>query len=126
MQELKPCPWCGAQPRVSRYSSKSFGDQWQVECANDKCWVEAGTSAYDSENKSLNVWNTRAPQPDPLAFLASPRILKECISVLVEKHNLGGEYVGEEFYERPMTEEVAESYASTVLSVIERMAKEGV
>lgn len=50
MEELKPCPFCGAATYI-----KPINGNYTVECAN-KCY---GTRIFSDKNKAAEAWNRR-------------------------------------------------------------------
>jgi len=59
-QKLKPCPWCGEQPKLS---SVNFGEYYFVECgsftAGNRHWVCAPTRT--TKRGAVKAWNERRP-----------------------------------------------------------------
>jgi hypothetical protein len=59
MAELKPCPFCGGEARVS---DCGWGHCY-VRCTNTsgmKCPVRPITKYFDRANKAIEAWNRRA------------------------------------------------------------------
>lgn len=62
MEELKPCPFCGGEAKLTGYSSaqsmKKYGNKihWVI-CAN-KC--KASGYEHDTKEKIIKAWNKRA------------------------------------------------------------------
>lgn len=57
MQELKPCPFCGQQPRVTKTKGwkNAMPARYGVLCAD--CAICLGWS--DTEAEAVERWNTR-------------------------------------------------------------------
>jgi hypothetical protein len=53
-EEIKPCPWCGEEPRVDR-----FYDMYLVTCMNYVCPVMPHTKPTCTEGRAIYVWNRR-------------------------------------------------------------------
>jgi len=71
MSELKPCPFCGAIPRMDEYTDHS----WGIECGNINC---CGKSFVADKEFIINQWNTRVPsQPTPQEESAAEALLKD-------------------------------------------------
>lgn len=72
MNELKPCPFCGAQPSIFPRDPENEGNAWaSVQCCNDDCPIEVISYEYgeghsDSVAKAAAAWNRRA-QAEPKA-----------------------------------------------------------
>jgi len=59
MNELKPCPFCGAEPTMS-WEHYLSGDEFYIRCENEKC---LGASFQDADaEKAMDQWNTRQTQ----------------------------------------------------------------
>ena len=72
MSELKPCPFCGGEARISSDYSSELGKTrwwlWHECCEHDGesrgygsalfPWFE--TPWYDTEQEAVDAWNTRA------------------------------------------------------------------
>ena len=50
MEELKPCPFCGASAQITQLSGR-----YAVECTK-KC---VGTRIFSDKNKAIEAWNRR-------------------------------------------------------------------
>lgn len=69
MEELKPCPFCGAEPMIHHDYSSESGDWWIIDCLNDDCPVCYTRAAWDgvnvttgwraTEEEAVKAWNTR-------------------------------------------------------------------
>lgn len=55
--ELKPCPFCGGNPRVFSHNNEWIGRTWHIECLDDNCGC--GTCHHDSAEIAATVWNRR-------------------------------------------------------------------
>lgn len=53
--ELKPCPFCGGEPRLVEEISLA-----KVACMNRGCDVEPETPWFWSVDEAAEAWNTRA------------------------------------------------------------------
>lgn len=53
--ELKPCPFCGKEPRI-------YGDKPQVyiACVNEECPVNSETIFFQTRERAVEAWNHRA------------------------------------------------------------------
>jgi Lar family restriction alleviation protein len=57
--KLKPCPFCGAEPRVRPVRNHSNGMRYaSVVCWNDDCKVSVHATG-DSEEEAIAAWNRR-------------------------------------------------------------------
>lgn len=56
--ELKPCPFCGAEPRLQLNGVTT--KYWEVVC--DEC--ELVGQAFSTNTESAGWWNGRAPDPE--------------------------------------------------------------
>ena len=57
MSELKPCPFCGGEAKIS---AENFGAKYFVRCINIKnCLVRPFTISYSTEEEAVNAWNRR-------------------------------------------------------------------
>lgn len=70
MSDLKPCPFCGAQPRIVTEDVEPQGDPWYgekretfVRCACGCCLFdgEFHEGFHDAETRAVAAWNTRTP-----------------------------------------------------------------
>lgn len=57
--KLKPCPFCGEQPKVVEDISVSW-----VACDNAYCTVYARTLLAKTREEAIEAWNTRAKDID--------------------------------------------------------------
>ena len=67
MEELKPCPFCGVEPKIKSYtdtfhtgrrtveSSKTY----YAECANEECGITVTTEEYLTRRSVVLNWNKR-------------------------------------------------------------------
>lgn len=75
MSELKSCPFCGGEARLSQYPDNGslLAFTWTVCCVDENCigyTVEAGEKR---KKTAAAAWNTRAPQqPQPAAVPSEP------------------------------------------------------
>ena len=78
MPELKPCPFCGGEAKLRRYSSSyrshptTILDEWGVECENDCCSTKRFRDdifheprgeviiAHNGAFEAAEAWNKRA------------------------------------------------------------------
>ena len=51
MNELKPCPFCGGEAEVRKYTATLIF----VQCKS----CLAGSTAFTSEHEAVKVWNSR-------------------------------------------------------------------
>ena len=61
--ELKPCPFCGEEPRVSDLLVYPNGEKYPANVKCRRCGIVKAN--YDSVEKAVTVWNTR-PGEDAL------------------------------------------------------------
>ena len=54
--ELKPCPFCGAEPRRVTENYRAH----RVVCGNLKCRVFVHTEWFDRASDATKAWNRRA------------------------------------------------------------------
>ena len=54
--ELKPCPFCGGEPR---WAATPFENDFQIDCGNQACPVVV-FSCRGTEPEAIAAWNTRA------------------------------------------------------------------
>lgn len=54
MAELKPCPWCGSEPRVLQY-----GNSGVISCMNHKCKMAPQTPLKQNVAELVYIWNNR-------------------------------------------------------------------
>lgn len=65
MSELKPCPFCGATPKIQqdfRYPRPSCQKRiaWEVVCPNYKCIIgNVDNNYYLSKAEAIEAWNRR-------------------------------------------------------------------
>lgn len=59
MENLKPCPFCGGEPRIYKEPfTKYFGeDVKHIVCSTDYCAV---LGPFKTEQEAIEAWNTRA------------------------------------------------------------------
>lgn len=65
---VKPCPFCGERPEVSRWSSgyaAGHNDATAIQCSSDlyDCPVQPIISAY-TKDEALAAWNMRMGMHD--------------------------------------------------------------
>lgn len=59
MAKLRPCPFCGREPDVSRHSGVYGQTAYVVECTNFKCEMVCRTKQHFTEERAIEVWNKR-------------------------------------------------------------------
>lgn len=57
--ELKPCPFCGAEPVLS----PDYFGRYDVRCLNTGCEIMPSTRVYDKPEDAAASWNRRADLP---------------------------------------------------------------
>jgi hypothetical protein len=55
MTELKPCPFCGAIPKITTLAE---GMNW-ICCENDKCKIQPCTDWHKNLSVIVREWNRR-------------------------------------------------------------------
>lgn len=57
--EIKPCPFCGSQPKF--VTPKGESSRWvQLKCCNLNCPLHnVSTFTYQDKIKVINLWNQR-------------------------------------------------------------------
>lgn len=63
--ELKPCPFCGGEPRLVEEISLA-----KIACMNRGCEVEPETPWFWSVDEAAEAWNTRAERTCKAANVA--------------------------------------------------------
>ena len=58
-EELKPCPFCGSDPIIEE-DRASEKERFIMICGNVNCPVHIYTGWYETEDKAIKAWNTRA------------------------------------------------------------------
>lgn len=61
MPELKPCPFCGGEARISHNMTGS--DSWVI-CSSCYVYCPADTSREFTEAEAIDAWNTRVKPGD--------------------------------------------------------------
>ena len=55
-QKTKPCPYCGGNGEVTRYSEK----EWLVACRNNmECKLLPATPVVQTAEEAVSIWNDR-------------------------------------------------------------------
>ncbi|ATD81113.1 MULTISPECIES: Lar family restriction alleviation protein [Desulfovibrio] len=80
MPELKPCPFCGAQPTLREniyYGSGEYLASINCPCINgdvaESYFLRSGETQKQATNKSIAAWNTRTePLPRALTWTTDP------------------------------------------------------
>lgn len=61
MAELKPCPFCGYIPKISKtFEENDNGDLvdiYFIRCESDECGVNPCTSDYFDRLEAIDAWN---------------------------------------------------------------------
>lgn len=57
MTDLLPCPFCGGEARVWKYSHPSRGEYWHAVCEEPYCCI---VGCEDTEAEAIAAWNERA------------------------------------------------------------------
>lgn len=60
MQQLKPCPFCGADGKLVNIPDCNGSLNWAVICGDIRCKVCPCTSYHETEQEAVDAWNTRA------------------------------------------------------------------
>ena len=76
-EQLRPCPWCGADPNPAVVEGSTF--RWRLvdgccthgpEVRHDTLAADQQAAESDSRRRAIAAWNTRAPRdPRPLDLL---------------------------------------------------------
>lgn len=65
MPDLKPCPFCGHQPKVFKYKSPvSNVEKVFIFCVHMDCHMRVKTMGCDTEEEAIAMWNRRASNGD--------------------------------------------------------------
>jgi Lar family restriction alleviation protein len=58
--DLKPCPFCGAEPVIGPGLNTHGACVWQIRCFRLSCPMDGvyGTG-FGTEEKAIEAWNTR-------------------------------------------------------------------
>lgn len=75
-EALKPCPACGAVPKLCEFGSMAFGKNFQIDCENPQCCITISSMCRNSADDAMAAWNTRTPSPAINQELADT--LKRC------------------------------------------------
>ena len=62
-ETLKPCPFCGKEPKLATSYCVGHGDMsigYVVKCTNAKCGVFSHTLVHAKKEDAIKAWNTRA------------------------------------------------------------------
>ena len=90
MNELKPCPWCGSNARISKSKRNAINDFFG-KCANsdDACCVQPETCWYNTEAEAITAWNTRAAPTIDIDMLRAnvQSLLDDCAHILNRRTN---------------------------------------
>jgi hypothetical protein len=55
-EELKPCPFCGAEPDMW---DTNAGD-WYIDCSNKDCYIQPGMPKPLPMEAAIAIWNRRS------------------------------------------------------------------
>lgn len=80
MSELKPCPFCGSKPVLTQdaTASRDGFDEYSVSCENAECLVNACTWGFESGDKAVEAWNTRAERTCHVVIEDECPVCSEC------------------------------------------------
>lgn len=101
MDKLKPCPFCGEQPKV--YDPKGRRIAWHVFCDNCSCEgpVSFGDELVETRQQAIDTWNRRAtekplPEIDGSAMAALVVAERHIVHMAawISKHNTGYSFEG--------------------------------
>ena len=76
MNELKTCPFCGADGEIkTSYNGYHERDMYTVVCSNPKCEINyLAMKMKPTEDEAIAAWNTRAPvEYDGWFYLPKPK-----------------------------------------------------
>lgn len=73
MNELKPCPFCGGEAEL--IPGLAYGEVNGYECGCCDCNFTCGL--HDTEEESVEHWNTRTVDVDKLATVANSLAVQE-------------------------------------------------
>ena len=63
MEELKPCPFCGATAEINKYYPP-FGRRIRVTVRCTKCKCNSGE--WGRQDKAIEAWNRRVSDANPI------------------------------------------------------------
>jgi hypothetical protein len=78
VDELRPCPFCGS---AARWAMTTEDDDWEIQCSNEGCLLVLYGQDKTARDTAA-AWNTRAPDPDLLAYRELLKNIKAAISEL--------------------------------------------
>ena len=55
MDDLKPCPFCGAEGDITYNYDKKFSPY----CINDDCFLNELNYGFETEQEAIEAWNRR-------------------------------------------------------------------
>jgi len=68
--ELKPCPFCGANPKIYERND-GYRTGWDVVCSTKGCYLEFGGDYwFDTETLAVALWNNRHTDTDRAVLVA--------------------------------------------------------
>lgn len=60
MNEMKPCPFCGAQPKYTTNIHPYGHEMYGFYCGNEECDIMPYTPYYANIEDAVESWNRRA------------------------------------------------------------------
>lgn len=57
--KMKPCPFCGAEPKIGSYLIPYTVETYDVYCANKNCAVQPYTPVFKDSKSAVKCWNKR-------------------------------------------------------------------
>lgn len=83
MVELKPCPFCGSDPkRLYIYDGKEY-----IACMNPDCNVSPVTVAYRAKGAAAREWNKRRGEPGVVRCKDCKHKLDGCATIICCIHD---------------------------------------
>lgn len=64
MDELKPCPFCGAEGDINYNYDKKFAPY----CINEDCFLNELNHGFETEQEAIEAWNRRTNDGEMFYF----------------------------------------------------------
>ena len=88
MTDLKPCPFCGGEAKVSKWE-RGF----KVLCQKVFCAV---LGPFNSEAEAIEAWNTRAERTCHVVKASRKYVLSDGTELFEDGCSICNEYIGED------------------------------